>query len=102
MKDNEDMILLDPGLFAIRAVEGLVVEGEEKDIMKKIRQRSREERYEDKVTKAAKELKGGRGRTFRAAEWREENSLLFFRDRIYVPHDLDLQRKSWNNIMTPA
>jgi hypothetical protein len=91
-KDNEDVVLLDPGLFAIRAVEGLVVEGEEKDIMKQIRQRSREGRYEDKVTKAIKELKGGRGGTFRTAEWREENGLLFFRDRIYVPRDPELRR----------
>ena len=84
-------MLLDPGLFAIRAMEGLVVEGEEKDIMKKIRQRSREERYEDKVTKAVRELKGGRGKTFQAAEWQEENGLLFFRDWIYIPHDLELR-----------
>jgi hypothetical protein len=68
-KDNNDVVLLDPGLFAIRAVEGLVVEGEEKDIMKKIQQRSREGQYEDKVTKAVRELKTGRGITFRTAEW---------------------------------
>ena len=34
--DNERVVLLDPGLFAIRALEGWVMEGEEKDIMKEI------------------------------------------------------------------
>ena len=70
-----------------------MTEGEEKDIMKEIRRRSREGLYEDKVTKAVKELKSGRGRTFRAAEWREDDGLLFFRDRIYVPRDLNLRRR---------
>ena len=93
MNDNEGVVLLDPGLFAIRALEGWVTEGEEKDIMKEIRRRSREGLYEDKVTKAVKELKSGRGRTFRAAEWREDDGLLFFRDRIYVPRDLNLRRR---------
>ena len=36
LKDNEDVVLLDPGLFAVRAVEGWMTDGEEKDIMKMI------------------------------------------------------------------
>jgi hypothetical protein len=35
-KDNENMVLLDPGLFAVQAVEGWIAEGEEKDIMAEI------------------------------------------------------------------
>ena len=36
-KDNQDLTLLTPGLFATRALEGLQVVGEEKDILKEIR-----------------------------------------------------------------
>ena len=90
-KDNEDVVLLDLGLFAVWAVEGWMTEGEEKDIMKMIWQRSREGQYEDRVVKAVKELKGGRGGTFQAVEWQEENGLLFFQDQIYVPCDLTLR-----------
>ena len=35
--DNKEVELLDPGLFAIRALEGWIAEGEEKDILKEIR-----------------------------------------------------------------
>jgi hypothetical protein len=67
--DNENMVLLDPSLFAVRALEGWVTEGEERDIMKEIRRKNREGLYEDKVMKAVKELKSGKGKVFRAAEW---------------------------------
>ena len=35
-EDNRDLTLLTPGLFAIRALEGLQVAGEEKDTLKEI------------------------------------------------------------------
>jgi hypothetical protein len=34
--DNSDVVLLTPGLFAVRALEGLQVVGEEQDILKEI------------------------------------------------------------------
>ena len=36
--DNQDLTLLTPGLFAMRALEGLQMAGEERDILKEIRQ----------------------------------------------------------------
>ena len=36
-RDNQDLTLLTPGLFAMRPLEGLQVAGEEKDIFKEIR-----------------------------------------------------------------
>ena len=36
-EDNQELTLLTPGLFAIRALEGLQGAGEEKDILKEIR-----------------------------------------------------------------
>jgi hypothetical protein len=68
-KDNENMVLLDPGLFAIRAVEGWIAEGEEKDILTEIRRRARDGAYEDKVAKVVKELKSGKNKVFRTSEW---------------------------------
>ena len=35
-KDNDNMVLLTPDFFAIQALEGLEVWGEEKDILKEI------------------------------------------------------------------
>src|SRR5918999_558660 len=92
-KDNENMVLLDPGLFAIRAVEGWIAEGEEKDVLTEIQWRARDGAYEDKVAKVVKELKSGRNKVFQTSEWQEENGLLFFWDRIYVPRDLNLRRR---------
>jgi hypothetical protein len=40
-QDNENIILLKPELFTIRALEGLLVEGEEKDIVREIQRRNR-------------------------------------------------------------
>ena len=36
MKDNQNVTLLTPDLFAIRALEGLEISGEEKDLLKQI------------------------------------------------------------------
>ena len=45
------------------------------------------------MAKVVKELKSGRNKVFQTSEWQEENGLLFFRDRIYVPRDLTLRRR---------
>ena len=45
-KDNQNLILLTPGVFAARALEGLQVVGEEKDILKEIRCRMETEDQE--------------------------------------------------------
>ena len=55
--DNQDLTLLTPGLFTIRALEGLQVAGEEKDILKEIRHGMDAEDQEEVVVKAVKELK---------------------------------------------
>jgi hypothetical protein len=57
-QDNENIVLLKLDLFAIRALEGLTVEGEEKDIVREIQKRNREGEVEMQVTAAVKELKG--------------------------------------------
>ena len=50
--DNEDMVLLRPELIAVQVLEGLHLEGPERDMLKEIRQGNQKE----PVAKAAREL----------------------------------------------
>ena len=84
-RDNQDLTLLTPGLFAMRALEGLQVVGEEKDILKEIRPGMDIEDQEEVVVKAVKELKKSLAKSVRTSEWSMENSLLYYRGKIYVP-----------------
>jgi len=90
--NNEDMILLRPELFAIRALEGIQSEGLEKDILREIRQENQKGDQEEPVAKAARELQQTSGKTVRSAEWSEDNGVLRFRGKIYVPQNVDLRR----------
>ena len=58
MEDNQNLTLLTPNLFAIRALEGLQAVREERDILKEIRCRMEAEDQEEIVIMAIKELKG--------------------------------------------
>jgi hypothetical protein len=89
--DNKDITLLRPELFAICALKGLTVEGEEQDILKDIHCRNRTGAQEDTVVAVAQALKKSAARkSFLSAEWWESQDLLFFRDCIYIPKDADL------------
>ena len=91
--DNQNIVLLQPDLFTIRALEGIVPQGEERDILRDIRRANRSGLHEDVVARAVKELRKGSTLSLRAAEWAEKEDLLYFRDRIYVPNDPDLRRR---------
>jgi len=90
--DNEDMVLLRPELLAIQALEGVQMEGPEKDILKEIRQGNQRGDQEEPVAKAARELRQATSKTIRSAEWLEKEGLLRFRGKIYVPQNADLRR----------
>ena len=92
-KDGDDITLLAPELFAIRALEGLTAVGEEAEILRDVQRAMREEEREDSVVKAVEELRKGKSKSVRAAEWRESDGLLQFRGKIYVPPDPDLHRR---------
>jgi transposase InsO family protein len=92
--DNSNMTLLTPELFRIHALSGIKLVGEEQNILREVRKSLRDDEQEESVAKAAKELKKDKGRgTIRSAEWSEQDGLLLFRGRIYVPRDRDLRRK---------
>ena len=57
--DNDNIVLLMPELFAIWALEGLVIQGEEVSILADIQKGNQEGLYEDVVAKAAATLKAG-------------------------------------------
>ena len=88
-EDNQNLTLLTPGLFSIRALEGLQVMGEEKDILKEIQKGMEDEDQEEVVLKVVKELKKSSAKSVRSSEWSMENSLLYYRGKIYIP-TLDL------------
>jgi len=66
--DNKDVVLLRPELLAIRALEGVQMEGPEKDILREIRQGNQRGDQEEPVAKAARELRQAVGKTVRSAE----------------------------------
>ena len=49
--DNEDVILLQPELLAIRALKGVQLEGPEKDILREIHQGNQKSDQEELVAK---------------------------------------------------
>ena len=91
--ENDNITLLAPELFAIRALEGLTVEGDEVEISRDVRRAMREGEKEDSVVKAVEELRKGKSKSVRAVEWWETDGLLQFRGKIYVPLDPDLRRR---------
>jgi len=91
--NNKDMVLLWPELLAIWALEGVQLEGPEKDILKEIRQGNQKGDQEEPVAKAVRELRQASGKTVRSTEWSEEEGVLWFRGKIYVPQSSDLRRQ---------
>jgi len=91
--DNEDVVLLRPELIAVRALEGLHLEGPEQDMLREIRQGNQRGEQEEPITKAAREFWQASSKTVLSAEWSEEDGVLRFRGKIYVPQNSDLRRQ---------
>jgi len=91
--DNEDVVLLRLELIAVRALEGLHLEGPGRDMLREICQANQKGDQEEPVAKAARELRQTLSKTVRSAEWSEDNGVLQFRGKIYVPRNLDLRRQ---------
>ena len=74
--DNEDVVLLRPELIAIQALEGLHLEGPERDMLREIRQGNQKGDQEEPVAKAARELRQTSSKTVRSVEWSEDDGVL--------------------------
>jgi len=90
--DNSDVILLTPKLFAVCALEGLEFTGPEQDILRDIRQGTKQPK-EEPVARAAQELRKSSTRSLQSAEWSEHDGLLYYRGCIYVLDTSDLRRR---------
>ena len=74
--DNKDVILLQPELLAIQALEEVQLEGLEKDILREICQGNQKEDQKEPVAKVARELWQALSKTVCSAEWLEDEELL--------------------------
>ena len=90
--DNKDIVLLQPELLAIQALEGVQLEGPERNILREICQRNQKGDQKELVAKTAKKLQQASSKTVYSTEWSEDKGLLQFRDKIYVSQNTDLQR----------
>jgi len=69
------------------------MEGPERDILREMRQGNQRGDQEEPVAKAARELWQAASKTVCSVEWSEEEGLLQFRGKIYVPQNADLRRR---------
>ena len=94
--DNDNVTLLKPEFFAIRALEGITLVGAESEVLSDIRRNMQMGRHEDIVAKAITKLKTAKTTaptSIRSSEWSLQDGLLLFRGRLYVPKDSELRRK---------
>ena len=91
--DNEDIVFLRLELIAVRALEGLHLEGLERDMLREIHQGNQKGNQKEPIAKAVRELWQTLSKTVRFAEWSEDNRVLWFRGKIYVPQNSDLWRQ---------
>ena len=93
--DNEDVVLLKPSYFKIQAMKQghVLINGEERNLLKKIRNAKD---LDESVIKAVKELKQSSSKKLDGEEWSEEQGLILFRGKVYVPKDSDLRRQIVN------
>ena len=92
LDDNQNLTLLTPSLFTIRALEGQQVIGEERDILREIQRGLEAEDQEEVVIMAVRELKKSPAKSIRTSEWSLNNGLLYYRGKIYVL-GMELQRR---------
>ncbi|CAG8720966.1 13594_t:CDS:2, partial [Acaulospora colombiana] len=91
-RDNENIVLLKPAFFKIQALRQghTFLIGQEKELLKQIRN---SKDLDEPVVKALEELKKSGSKRLEGNEWSEEQGLILFRGKVYVPKDPDLRRK---------
>jgi len=85
------VVLLQPELFAIRALKGAQLEGPERDILREIHQENQKGNQEEPVV--VRELWQALSKMVYSTEWSEDEGVLWFRGKIYVLWNADLQRQ---------
>jgi len=62
-------------------------------MLREIHQGNQKGDQEELIAKAARELQQTSSKTVCSAEWSEDDGVLRFRGKIYIPRNLDLQRQ---------
>lgn len=90
--DNDNIVLLKPSYFKIQALKQghVLLTGEEAGLLKDIRQAKD---LDEQVVKAVEEMKKSSNKKLEGQEWSEEQGLILFRGKVYVPKDMKLRRK---------
>ena len=90
--DNNNVVLLKPSYFKIQALKQghALISGAENDILKNIRNAKD---LDEQVVKAVEELKQSPSKKLDGQEWSQEQGLILFRGKVYVPKDMELRRK---------
>jgi len=90
--DNSNMTLLKPKYFRICAMRQghLLIDGSEKETLSKIRKCAD---LDEEVIKVLKDMKGEKKKSIRGDEWIEEQGLILFRGKVYVPKDEELRKE---------
>ena len=89
-RDNDNLTLLPPELFAVRTLEGLTVVGEERDLLQDLQKTFQVGDKEESIVKVVEELQKGNSKSIWSAEWSKLDSLLHFHGKVYVPPDPEL------------
>ena len=89
--DNRDVVLLKPEYFKIQALKQghVLLSAQEKPLLQKIRE---SKDLDESVVKAVEELRKSGTSRIDGAEWVEEQGLILFRGKVYVPKDPELRR----------
>jgi hypothetical protein len=88
--DNSNIVLLDANLFVVRALEVVMAEGEEREMVQEICAKVKEGLVEDSVAVMVKGLKESKLHMVQGAEWNLRKGLVLYRNHIYVPNNPDL------------
>jgi Integrase zinc binding domain/RNase H-like domain found in reverse transcriptase len=90
--DNKNATLLKPEYFWVQVMEQghLLIDGMEKEILSQI---WKCEDRDEEVIKAVKQMKGKKKKTIKGDEWAEEQDLILFWGKVYVPRDIELRRE---------
>ena len=92
-QDDSNLVPLNADLFAVRALEGVIVEGIKREVWTEIHTKVKEGQMEDSVACMVKGLKESKLCTVMGAEWNLCNGLVYFCDRLYVPMESQLRWK---------
>jgi hypothetical protein len=90
--NNKEVMLLKPEFFAIWALQQghLSIDGLKEGLLARVH-RSKE--MDELVVKAVEELKRSPTKRLQSEEWSEEQGLILFRGKVYVPKEVQLRQE---------